>query len=223
MTLMKPAVLLCALTAFLFAASPAHATFLTVNGVDSSDGGFMNIISASSSFDSGTQNYTIHLTAKETSATESYQGVGLALQFIYPADGSNVTNGNGFNYLGGGTWENAADTEEFQFVSVTPYSSVSQSMSRALTDIPQNGTSGSFTAGPLSTGDSIPMVQLGDFAPLQSSSDFALTFHAILGGGPRFNVGASFVAVPEPSSLILAALGGIGLLMSIRRRRCLAR
>ena len=147
MTMIKPVVLLCALTACLCAAQPAHATFLTANGVDSGLGGFMAITGGSSSFDGGTGDYTITLNVENTSATESYQGVELGLEFMFPANGSSVTNGNGFDYLGSNTWENSAHTEELQFTSASPYSLVSQSLSPALIDIPLSGTSGSFSAG----------------------------------------------------------------------------
>src|SRR6266403_1586283 len=93
---------LVALLASLSFASSASAALLTANGVDSALGGTMTFTSYVPDFNGG----MIHLTAKNTSATNTYQGVALAVEFIYPTNSSNPFQpiANGFNYSGGALW-----------------------------------------------------------------------------------------------------------------------
>src|SRR5882724_9825413 len=105
---------LVALTACLYFAPTARAAVLTAYGVDSALGGSMNF----SQFTVDYNNGMVMLTAKNFSATTTYQSVGLPLEFFYPADAAGNPNGNGFNYLGGGIWRNAGGTQQLDFTGV---------------------------------------------------------------------------------------------------------
>ncbi len=221
MTPMRFSALFCALVALLLAARPAQAAFMTVNGVDSGFGGAMNITTFSPSYDSMTQDYSIVITAEDTSATESYQGVGLAFEFVYPASSAmgNPTNGNGFTYEGTDDWKDttisdAEFNDEVQYLSSTP--SLLGSLNMANTDLPPTGSSGGFMAS-VSPTATIPMVELGDFTPLQSKT-FTVTAKSVSGNFFIYNSDQFFVAVPEPSSLALIAFGAVGICLSLVRR-----
>ena len=222
MTLMKPALPFCALVALLLAARPAQAAFVTAYGVDSGLGGNMVLsLTAPETFAGG--QFTLPLRATNTSGSQTYQDVGLAIEFVYP--GNSPITGNGFNYLGGDTWQDPAATGDEAFYSAVsaPYSLVSQSLSPALIDVPLSDTEvvgpNTYTAGPLSNSDSIPLVQLGDIAP-GAHDDFTLTVNSAGAGNPFFaSTGIGyFVAVPEPSSLALIAFGATVLGWSLIRR-----
>jgi fibronectin-binding autotransporter adhesin len=73
-----------------------------------------------------------------------------------------------------------------------------------------------------SAGGSPPLGETGSGLLAVDSSTFGSGSGSALGGAAAFDSGASFggspAAVPEPSTLLLAALGGIGLLIAARRR-----
>jgi PEP-CTERM motif len=213
----RPNVLrLLALIACLSFVRGAHAAILTANGVDSSLGGSMNFTAFTVDYNNG----MVNLTAKNFSATKTYQGVGLPLEFFYPADASGNATGNGFNYLGGGVWRNAGGTQELDVLGVNPpFTSNPQLLNPALINVPLNDSIGPFTASVMTT-DSVPLIQLGNFGPGVSKS-FTVLFSEPIGGSPPFHFvsDAFFVAVPEPSTIVLCGLGTIVLLFASRRKR----
>jgi hypothetical protein len=208
---------LLAILAILGLARSAEATppFRTAYGVDSALGGSMNF-TAPPVYDFNMGMVTI--TAENFSATTTYQSVGLPLEFFYPAAGT-TPSGNGFNYLGGGAWRNAAGTQQLDVLGVNPpFTSIMQPLLPALINVPLTDSTGPFTASVNST-DSVPLIELGDFAPGVSKS-FTVLFSEPIGGGPppfHFVSDAFFVAVPEPSAMVLCGLAGI-MLLGIRRR-----
>jgi PEP-CTERM motif len=213
----RPNVLrLLALVACLSLARGAQASILTAYGVDSALGGSMNFTAFAVDYNNG----MVNLTAKNSSATTTYHSVGLPLEFFYPADATGAPTGNGFNYLGGGAWRNAGGTQELDFTGVLPpFSSIFQPLLPALINVPLTDSIGPFSASVMST-DSVPLVELGDFGPGVSKS-FTVLFTEPIGGSPPFHFvsDAFFVAVPEPSAIMLFALGMIGLLLVGRRAR----
>ncbi len=187
--------------------------FRTATGVDSALGGSMNFTQFTVDYNMG----MIMLTAKNFSATTTYQQVGLPLEFIYPGDSSGNPTGNGFNYLGGGDWRNAAGTQQLDFLSVNaPFTSISQTLNPAQISVPLTDSIGPFSASVNST-DSVPLVELGDFAPGVSKS-FTINFSEPIGGTFFFVSNAFFVAVPEPSTIALCGLAGITIVFAVRRR-----
>ena len=220
----RPNVLrLLALVACLSIARGAQASILTAYGVDSALGGSMNFAAFAVDYNGG----MVNLTAKNFSATTTYQQVGLPLEFFYPANSSGVPTGNGFNYLGAGAWRNAGGTQELDFTGVNPPPTfIFQPLLPALINVPLTDSvsapGGPYTASVAMT-DSVPLIQLGDFAPGQSKS-FTITFTEPIGGPPtlppfHFVSDAFFVAVPEPSAIILAAAGGAMLWFAAARKR----
>jgi hypothetical protein len=156
--------LLGTISLFFTALSAAHASILTATGVDSAFGGTMTFTSFVPDFNNG----MIHLTAKNTSATTTYHGADLALEFIYPTNSSNPFQpiANGFSYLGGGLWSGPGGSQQLQFTGVNPpFTYGMQLLDPSQISVPLNDSLGGFTAGPLQTTDSIPLVQLGDFGP----------------------------------------------------------
>ena len=213
----RPNVLrLLALIACLSVARGTPASVLTANGVDSALGGSMNFTAFAVDYNNG----MVNLTAKNFSATKTYQGVGLPLEFFYPGDVSGNATGNGFSYLGGGVWRNAGGTQELDVLGVNPpFTSNPQLLNPALINVPLNDSIGPFTASVMTT-DSVPLIQLGNFGPGVSKS-FTVLFSEPIGGSPPFHFvsDAFFVAVPEPSALLLAAAGGAMLCFAARRKR----
>jgi hypothetical protein len=206
---------LVALMGCLFFAPTARAAVLTANGVDSALGGSMDFTQFAVDYNMG----MVMLTAKNFSATTTYQSVGLPLEFFYPADASGNPTGNGFNYLGGGAWRNAGGTQELDVVGVQPpFTMILQPLQPALINVPLNDSIGPFSASVMTT-DSVPLIQLGDFAPGVSKS-FTVLFNEPIGSPPPFHFvsDAFFVAVPEPSAIVLAAFGGVMLWFGARRK-----
>jgi hypothetical protein len=161
----------------------------------------------------------VMLTAKNFSATTTYRQVGLPLEFFYPAGSGTTPVANGLNYLGGGIWRDTAGTQQLDCLSVNaPFTSIFQPLLPALINVPLTDSIGSFTASVNST-DSVPLIELGDFAPGVSKS-FTVNFSEPIGGSPtpfHFVSDAFFVAVPEPGTMVLCALAGV-MLLGIRRR-----
>jgi PEP-CTERM motif len=226
---------LLALVACFCLARGAQAAVLTAYGVDSSLGGSMNFTGMPQiSYNQSQTQFTINLTAVNNGAT-TYRQVALPIEFIYPANlTATAPVGNGFKYLASenGTWADnpTTPTEELQFTgaSSTDYPPISfglQLLSPSqiivpLTDV-VNAPGGPYTAGPLSTTDSVPLIQLGDFGP-GVQKRFTLTANSIVGGNFHFFSDAFFAAaVPEPSTLLLAATAGAALLFAWRRRSVL--
>jgi hypothetical protein len=204
---------LLALVACLSFARGAQASVLTAFGVDSALGGSMNFTQFLVDYNGG----MVNLTAKNFSATTTYHSVGLPLEFIYPADAVGNPNGNGFNYQGGGIWRNAGGTQQLDFTGVVPpFTSIFQPLLPALINVPLTDTVGPFSASVAQT-DSVPLVELGDFAPGVSKS-FTVLFTQPIGGQFHFLSDAFFVAVPEPSTIVLIASGGMLLLLGAGRR-----
>jgi len=207
-----------AILALLALARSAEATpaFRTAYGVDSALGGQMNFTQFTVDYNMG----MIMLTAKNFSATTTYQQVGLPFEFFYPGDASGNPTGNGFNYLGAGAWRNTAGTQQIDFLSVNaPFTSIFQPLNPALISVPLTDMIGPFSASINST-DSVPLVELGDFAPGVSKS-FVVNFSQPIGGGPtHFNFVSNdfFVAVPEPSTVVLCGLAGLALVFCARRQ-----
>jgi hypothetical protein len=191
--------------------------FRTAFGVDSALGGSMDFTQFIVNYNMG----MIELTAHDSSATTSYLDVGLPFQFFYPGNSAGNPIGNGFNYLGGGRWQNSAATQELDVLSVNPpFTMISQSLNPALIRVPLTDMIGSFSAS-ISSSDSVPLIELGDFAPGQSKS-FVVNFDQPIGGGPtHFNFVASafFVAIPEPSTIALSILAGLTTIIAVSRRR----
>jgi hypothetical protein len=213
----RQAVRCIALLAILAIAHYAEATpaFRTAYGVDSALGGQMNFTQFTVDYNMG----MVMLTAKNFSATTTYQQVGLPLEFFYPAGSGTTPIANGFNYLGAGAWRDSGGTHQLDFLSVNaPFTSIFQPLNPALISVPLTDTNGSFTASVNST-DSVPLVELGDFAPGVSKS-FTINFNEPIGGSPtpfHFVSDAFFVAVPEPSTIALGALSGLTILIAVRR------
>jgi hypothetical protein len=206
-----------AILAILAVARCAEATplFRTAYGVDSALGGQMNFTQFAVDYNMG----MVMLTAKNFSATTTYQQVGLPLEFFYPAGSGSTPIANGYNYLGAGAWRDTAGTQQLDFLSVNaPFTSIFQPLNPALISVPLNDSNGPFTASVNST-DSVPLVELGDFAPGVSKT-FTINFSEPIGGSPtpfHFVSDAFFVAVPEPGSIALCALAGISILIGVGR------
>jgi hypothetical protein len=208
---------LLAILAILGLARSAEATppFRTAYGVDSALGGSMNFTQFTVDYNMG----MVMLTAQNFSATTTYHQVGLPLEFFYPAGSGTTPVANGLKYLGGGIWRDTAGTQQLDYLSVNaPYTSIFQPLLPALINVPLTDSIGSFTASVNST-DSVPLIELGDFGPGVSKS-FTVNFSEPIGGSPtpfHFVSDAFFVAVPEPSTMVLCALAGV-MLLGIRRR-----
>ncbi len=208
---------LLAILAILGLARSAEATppFRTANGVDSALGGSMNFTQFTVDYNMG----MVMLTAQNFSATTTYHQVGLPLEFFYPAGSGTTPVANGLNYLGGGIWRDTAGTQQLDFLSVNaPFTSIFQPLLPALINVPLTDSIGPFTASVNST-DSVPLIELGDFAPGVSKA-FTVNFSEPIGGSPtpfHFVSDAFFVAVPEPGTMVLSALAGV-MLLGIRRR-----
>jgi len=193
----------------------AIAPFRTAYGVDSALGGTMNFTQFTVDYNMG----MVMLTAKNFSATKTYQQVGLPLEFFYPAGSGSTAIANGYNYLGAGAWRDTAGTQQLDYLTVNPpFTSIFQPLSPALISVPLTDSIGPYTASVNST-DSVPLVELGDFAPGMSKS-FTVNFSEPIGGTPtpfHFVSDAFFVAVPEPSTIVLCGLAGAMLLFAGRR------
>jgi hypothetical protein len=202
----------------LFAASSAAtASILTATGVDSALGGTMSFTGYVPNFNNG----TFTLTAQNTSATTTYHGVDLAIEFIYPSTVNSPTQpiANGFSYSGGGLWSGPGGAQQLKFTGVSsPYTFSMQLLDPSQISVPLSDSLGGFTAGPLLTTDSIPLIQLGDFGPGVSKS-FTLTATEPAGAVFPFVSDSFFVAAPEPSSFVLAGLGAALAVAAIRRHR----
>jgi PEP-CTERM motif-containing protein len=207
-----------AIVAILAITRSVEATpgFRTAYGVDSALGGQMNFTQFTVDYNMG----MIMLTAKNFSPTITYRQVGLPFEFFYPGNSSGNPTGNGFNYLGAGAWRNAAGTQQLDFLSVNaPFTSIFQPLNPALISVPLTDSIGPFSASVNST-DSVPLVELGDFAPGVSKS-FTVNFSEPIGGSPTpflFVSNDFFVAVPEPSTVVLVGLAGIAIFVGAWRR-----
>jgi len=206
----------------LFAASTAtEASVLTATGVDSGLGGTMTFTNFVPNFNNG----TFSLTAENTSATTTYHGVDLAIEFIYPSSVNNPLQpiANGFAYNNNGLWSGPGGTQQLQFTGVNaPFSFGLQLLDPSQINVPLTDSLGGFTAGPLLTTQSVPLIQLGDFGPGVSKT-FTLTATEPAGAVFPFVSSSFFVAVPEPSALLLAAFGGACAVLAVRRRRAIAK
>ena len=204
-----------ALAGFMLLARNAQATTLTAYNVDSSLGGFMSVTPSTPIYDAMTGDATVELTATNTSASVSYQDVGLALEFFYPTtSNTSVTpTGNGFTYDDNGVWMPAAGGT----LSTTGVTGAGAYGLEPLSDliVPLNDTYDGKMATVVGA-TNVPLIQLGNFGPLQSET-FTLDTKE---GGPEFYSvsGAYFVAVPEPSSIVLLLFGLVGI-VALRGRR----
>src|SRR5437879_6008109 len=105
---------------------------LTAYGVDSALGGSVDFTQFFVDSNMG----MVMLTAKNFSATKTYQQVGLPFEFFYPGNAAGSPTGNGFNYLGGGAWRNAAGTQQLDILGSAPFASIFQPLSPALINVP---------------------------------------------------------------------------------------
>lgn len=198
------------LACVLFACSTSRSAPLTAFGVDADLGGFMTL---TPNVQQPVQS-PIVFTAKNSSGSATYHNVSLALEFFYPSDDPPKANGPGYVYQGGGIW--AGGGQQLNINSVDPpYTSVMQLLDPSQILVPLTDTSNGFTAS-LSTSDSIPLIQLGDFAPGQSKS-FNVNFTQPVGGNFRFLTDSFFVA-PEPGTITTAAIGAALLVIAARRK-----
>jgi len=178
--------------------------------------GAMLITGGSGSFSNN--QWSITITATDTSSTDSYSDVGLTLQYIFPADGSGNPNADGMAYDSATeTWSNGSQT--MQYTAVSPGSLGQVPISE--TNAPQTWASqpGAYPASLQGT-DLVPFFNVGDFSPMQSK-DFTLTADVLAGGEFPFQTVGFFVVpesgVPEPGAAALLASGGLLLLWSRMR------
>ncbi len=174
--------------------------------------GFMEITDGTGSFSNN--QWSITITATDTSPTVSYSDVSLTLQFIYLADNSGDPIADGFSYdMATQTWSDGVRAIRYSAVSPGPLGDVLVSE----TDAPISWSSqpGGFAASLQST-DAVPFFHVGDFGPLQSR-EFTLTADVSSGGRFPFQT-VGFFVVPEPASIGLFLSGG-ALLLLVRGRR----
>jgi hypothetical protein len=146
--------------------------------------------------------------AVNQSATQTFDDVLFLNQFDFPLPAGPALSFSGGSWSGGG--DTLAIDSPSGFLPMTD------------TDAPQSFTLSSFTAN-LAPTDAPPYVFIGDIAPLAS---VPFSFTVDLGTNAPFDLYGSFVSttpVPEPSALILAVLGAIGLFVAARHRKQLVR
>ena len=142
--------------------------------------------------------------AVNQSATQTYHDVLFLNQFDFPLPPGPALSFSGSSWSGGG--DTLAIDSPSGFLPMTD------------TDAPQSFTLSSFTASLAST-DAPPYVSIGDIGP---GASVPFSFTVDLGTNAPFDLYGSFVSttpVPEPSALILAGLGALGLCAAARRAR----
>ncbi len=163
-------ILLVALAAS-FIAGPVAVAAPIYTTVDQQLGtGFMAITAYGGTFSGGA--WTINITAQDMSNTIAYNNVDLTIQFVYPGDANGDATGPGFTYLGGNIWNGGGPALQYTASSTGPLGSMLMSDSNA----PQTWLSqpGNIWPAAVAPTDVVPLVTLGNFAPLQSES-FTLT------------------------------------------------
>jgi len=142
--------------------------------------------------------------AVNESATQTFDDVLFLNQWDF-----SLSSGAALSY-NSGIWSGGGDTLQLD--------SPSGFLPMTDTDAPLSFTRGSFTAN-LASSDSIPYISVGTLGPGQS-----VPFSYVVDMNPEapFDLFGSFVSttpVPEPSTLILAGFGALGLFVAARRRR----
>ena len=179
------------LAGWLLPTRPAQADLIYFTVDNQINTGYMLITGGTGSFSNN--QWSITITATDTSPTVSYSDVGLTLQYIFPADNSGDPNAAGLAYDSATeTWSNGSQTLLYTAVSPGPLGQVPISETNA----PQTWASqtGGFPASLQST-DVVPFFNVGDFGPLQSKN-FTLTADVLAGGEFPFQT-VGFFVVPE--------------------------
>jgi hypothetical protein len=204
--------LVALLGCWLLAIRPAEADYIYFTADNQINTGYMLITGVTGSFSDN--QWSITITAMDTSPTISYSDVGLTLQYIYPADDSGDPNAAGLAYDSGTeTWSNGLQKLLYTAVSPGPLDSVPISETNA----PQIWSSqpNGYPASLLST-DVVPFFGVGDFSPLESKN-FTLTADVLAGGEFPFQT-VGFFVVPEPGAAALLASGAALLLLALMTR-----
>jgi hypothetical protein len=166
------------------------------------------------SFDGSTNTWTLSLSATNTGATP-LTDVKLTLEFIFPIDSTGASAGPPFNYNGGvsDTWNNGTNTLQFTGTNLGPIGSLLTAQVSDYSNI-SSQTFGAFTKNWVAS-DPLPIISLGNFAASQTDN---FTLKASVDSRYLYRFFGYFVAVPEPGTLTLCALGSLMLLVTGRRR-----
>ena len=142
--------------------------------------------------------------AVNTSATQTFDDVLFLNQWDF-----SLSSGAALSF-NSGIWSGGGDTLQLD--------SPDGSLPMTDTDAPLSYTRGSFT-GNLASSDSVPFISIGAIGPGQSVH---FSYKVDMNPEAPFDLFGSFVSttpVPEPSTLILAGFGALGLFIAARHRK----
>jgi hypothetical protein len=201
------------------AASASASTFHMVDAQTNTGDMIIAVDQAQSSYSGGQWHFA--LTATNT-GTQTYNDVNLVGQFLWDTATSPQT---ALTYSNSNSWKSGADLFSFASYAIGAgpnMSPVPFLWTDANTPLTWGSVAGSPSQQPatISSSDTLPAIPLGNFGP-GASETFTLNCAV-----PNYfvpDVVGLFVAVPEPSTFVLLLAGGAGLLVFIRRRRCVNR
>jgi hypothetical protein len=181
----------------------------------------LNLINSATSYDNVNNQWNFTLQATNTGAT-TYNDVNLMLQFVWdqatnPQSALSYTNSNSW----GGVVNSTTDHITFSGYGINPNPATTPLVAFPWTiaNTPLTWSSGSQNTASISPTDTLPTVPLGNFGP-GATETFKLA-------APSNNflpdIVGLYVAVPEPSTIMLLAFSGVGMLGYAWRRRAMRR
>jgi hypothetical protein len=174
------------------------------------------------SYSNVTKQWNYTMVASNT-GSNTYKDVNLMLQFVWdqatnPRSALTYTNSNSW----GGIVNSNTDSTSFSAygIGANPTTTPLLAFPWSIADTPLSWNVPGKNLATVSSTDTFPTVPLGDFGP-GATETFTLT-----GPTPSYflpDIVGLYVAVPEPSSIMLSVVSGIGVLGYVWRRRAMRR